>query len=71
MLPMANVHQPSIRARTAAHDASLRSSTIEGRSSRVGVSFNESVMADHGSRRERPHWTVCLGQGLAGGAGVR
>jgi hypothetical protein len=28
VLPMTNVHQPSIRARDAAHDVSIRSSTI-------------------------------------------
>jgi hypothetical protein len=28
VLPMTNVHQPPIRAREAAHDVSIRSSTI-------------------------------------------
>ena len=40
--PMANVHQPSIRARTAAHDISIRSSTIAGSARRGWASHSVS-----------------------------
>src|SRR5215469_13798801 len=42
MVPTANVHQPSIRARTAAHDVSIRSSTIAGADRRGWASHSMS-----------------------------
>src|SRR4029453_10172614 len=40
VVPTANVHQPSIRAQTAAHDVSIRSSTIAASVRRGGASHS-------------------------------